>query len=203
MARCLCCGEAEANTRHARLSHRSGAQVNQHQPLVQALSRTLEIMPIRHQVESGAPFHPGRDLRMDIVIEASGLQDATASEYHATNRYSSASRMRSHKREPTCGQAARIETDQRLPLPRRASNHYAGPGQVSFDERSYKLVTVAVEHFGSLGKESSGLIDQVAAKHRWMNGRIVPSAERREQRAIIPNHLCDHSGHDFAQSSSI
>ena len=36
---------------------------------------------IRHQVESGAPFHADRDLRMDIVIEAGGLRDATASEY--------------------------------------------------------------------------------------------------------------------------
>ena len=37
-ARCPRCGEAEVNTRHARLCHRSGAQVNQHQPLVHALS---------------------------------------------------------------------------------------------------------------------------------------------------------------------
>ena len=80
-ARCPCCGEAEVNTRHARLCHRLGAQVNQHQPLVHALSRTLKSMSIRHQVESGAPFHADRDLRMDIVIEAGRLRDATASEY--------------------------------------------------------------------------------------------------------------------------
>ena len=79
--RCPCCGEAEVNTRHARLCHRSGAQVNQHQPLVHALSRTLKGMSIRHQVESGPPFHADRDLRMDIVIEAGGHRDATASEY--------------------------------------------------------------------------------------------------------------------------
>ena len=44
-------------------------------------------------------------------------------------------------------------------------SHYARPGQVSesFDERSYKLATLAVESFGRLGKESSDLIDQVAA----------------------------------------
>ena len=40
-------------------------------------------------------------------------------------------------------------------------NHYARPGQVSFDERSYKLATLAVESFGRLGKEGSDLIDQV------------------------------------------
>ena len=39
--------------------------------------------------------------------------------------------------------------------------------------------------------------------HRWRDGRIVPGAERRVQGATIPNHLCDHSGRDFAQSSSV
>ena len=86
----------------------------------------------------------------------------------------------------------------------RKRNHYARPGQVSFDERSYKLATLVVEIFGRLGKEGSDLIDQVAAsKHRWRDGRIVPSAERRVQGATIPNHFCDHSGRDLAQSSSI
>ena len=41
-------------------------------------------------------------------------------------------------------------------------SHYARPGQVSFDERSYKLATL-VESFGRLGKEGSDLIDQMAA----------------------------------------
>ena len=36
-------------------------------------------------------------------------------------------------------------------------------GQVPFDERSYKLATLAVESFGRLVKEGSDLIDQVAA----------------------------------------
>ena len=44
-ARCPCCGEAEVNTRHARLCHRADAQVNQHQPLVHAPSRTLRGCP--------------------------------------------------------------------------------------------------------------------------------------------------------------
>ena len=114
-ARCPCCGEAKVNTRHARLCHRSGAQVNQHQPLVHALSRTLKSISMRHQVESGAPFHAHRDLRMDIVIEAGGLRDATASEYRDK------SILLGVKRESTCGKAARIETDQLLPPPKHAS----------------------------------------------------------------------------------
>ena len=61
---CPCCGATDANTRHARLCHRSGVQVNQHQPLVHALSRTHKRMSIRHQIASGAPFNAERDLRM-------------------------------------------------------------------------------------------------------------------------------------------
>ena len=45
--RCPCCGPTDANTRYVRLCHRSGAQVNQHQPLVHALSRTVKRMSIR------------------------------------------------------------------------------------------------------------------------------------------------------------
>ena len=45
----------------------------------------------------------------------------------------------------------------------RKRNHYAHSGQVSFDECSYKLATLAVESFGRLGKEGSDLIDQAAA----------------------------------------
>ena len=41
--------------------------------------------------------------------------------------------------------------------------HYARPGQVSFDERNYKLATLEVESFGRLGKKGSDLIDQVTA----------------------------------------
>ena len=45
----------------------------------------------------------------------------------------------------------------------RERNHYARPGQVSFDERSYKFATLAVESSGRLCKEGSDLLDQVAA----------------------------------------
>ena len=45
----------------------------------------------------------------------------------------------------------------------RKHSHYARPRQVSFDERSYKLATLAVKSFGRLGKEGSDLIDQMAA----------------------------------------
>ena len=162
MARCPCCGEAEVNTRHARLCHRSGAQVNQ-QPHVHALSRTLKSMSIRHQVESGAPFHADRDLRMDIVMEAGGLRDATASEYRNKSILPDVTYA-----DPQAGVHMRAgSADLNGPAisnsEARKRNHYARPGQVSFDERSYKLATLAVESFGRLGKVGSDLIDQVAA----------------------------------------
>ena len=70
-ATCPACGAADANTRHVRLCHRAGAQVNQRRPLVHATSRVLKRTFVRLQVESGAPFDADRGLSMDIVIELS------------------------------------------------------------------------------------------------------------------------------------
>ena len=164
VVRCPCCGAAEVNTRHARLCHRSGAQVDRHQPLVHALSRTLKSMPIRHQVESGAPCHAYRGVRNDIVIDAGGLRDATASEYRNTSL-----RLDVTYADPQAGVHMRTGSDARngsasFTSEARERNHYARPEQVSFDEeRSCKIATLAVESFGRLGKEGSDLIDQVAA----------------------------------------
>ena len=41
----------------------------------------------------------------------------------------------------------------------RKRNHYARPGQVSFEERNYKPATLAVESFGRLGEKGGDLID--------------------------------------------
>ena len=41
----------------------------------------------------------------------------------------------------------------------RKRQHFARPGQVSFNERSHKLATLAVESFGRLGVEGSNFID--------------------------------------------
>ena len=56
-ATCPACSAADAKTRHARLCHRAGAQVNKRQPLVHATLRFLKRMSVRYQVESGAPFN--------------------------------------------------------------------------------------------------------------------------------------------------
>ncbi|CAB1110491.1 unnamed protein product [Ectocarpus sp. CCAP 1310/34] len=44
----------------------------------------------------------------------------------------------------------------------RKRQHYARPGHVSFDERSFKLTSLAVESFGRLGEEGYEFIDELA-----------------------------------------
>ena len=43
------------------------------------------------------------------------------------------------------------------------SAHNAGPGQCSFDERSYKLTTFALENFKPLLKSGIELVDRLAS----------------------------------------
>ena len=95
---------------------------------------------------------------MDIVIEAGGLRDAMASEHRDKSilldvTYADAqtgAHMRAGSADRNGSEASTSEARKR--------NHYARPGQVSFDERSYKLAILAVESFGRLGKEGSDLI---------------------------------------------
>ena len=100
---------------------------------------------------------------MDIVIERGGPREATASE----NR-NKAILLDVTYADPQAADHRRAVSANRDGLATskseaRKRTHYARPGQVSFDERSYKLATLAVESFGRLGKEGSDLIDQVAA----------------------------------------
>ena len=82
----------------------------------------------------------------------------------ATKRHCSTSPVQTHKRWATCVQATLSEIGWQLSKSEACKpNHYARPGHVSFDERSYKLATLAVRSFGRLGREDSELIDQVAA----------------------------------------
>ena len=100
---------------------------------------------------------------MDIVIETRGLRDATASEYRDKSILLDVTYT-----DPQAGVHMRAGSADRngsaaSTCEARKRNHYTRPGQVSFDERSYKLATLVVESFGLLGKEGSDLIDQVAA----------------------------------------
>ena len=102
---------------------------------------------------------------MDIVIERGGLRDVTSSEYRNKAILLDVTHVdpqaRVHMRD---GSADRDETESAASTSEaRKRNHYDRVGQVSFDECSHKLVTLAVESFGRIGKEDSGLIDQLTA----------------------------------------
>ena len=118
--RCPCCNAINVDTRHARICPRAGAQVDQHQPLLHAISRTSKRLGIPHQEESGEPFTAERNLRMDIVIRRGSLRDAPDGNIGTSPSYWT-SPMQTRKRRYTCEEAVLITMDQ-LPLPpRRAS----------------------------------------------------------------------------------
>ena len=73
-ARCPCCDAVDVDTRHARICPGAVAHVNQHHPLLHAISRTLKRLGVSHQVESGEHFTADRNLRMDIVVRRGGLR---------------------------------------------------------------------------------------------------------------------------------
>ena len=79
--RAPCCDAIDMGTRHARICLRAVAQVNQHQPLLHTMSRTLNRLGILHHVESGKPFTADRNVPMDIVIRRRGLRNAPNREY--------------------------------------------------------------------------------------------------------------------------
>ena len=156
------CGAADVNTRHALLCHRAGARVNQRQPLIYATSRFLKRMSVRQQVESSALFHTNRDLRVDIVIEGGGLRSASASDFRHTRILIDVAWA-----GPQSGVHLRVgSADQDRPAAStseaRKRNYYAGVGHVSFDERSHKLISLAVENVGRIEREGSEFIDQLA-----------------------------------------
>ena len=76
-----CCDATDVDTRHAGICPRDCAQVNQHQPLLHSISRTLKRLRVLHQVQSGEPFTADRNLRMDIVVGGGGLRNAPNPEY--------------------------------------------------------------------------------------------------------------------------
>ena len=119
-------------------------------------------MSVRHQVDSSTPFNADRDLRTDIVIERGGLRDASASDFRhkivlIDVTYAdpqSGVHLRAGSADQDGSAASTSEPRKR--------NHYGRIGHVSFEERSHKLVTLAVESFGRLGREGSEFIDQLA-----------------------------------------
>ncbi|CAN0301499.1 unnamed protein product, partial [Scytosiphon promiscuus] len=147
---------------HAHSCPRDGAQVNMHETLKYAMSRALNGISVKHDVESGASFTGERNLSMDIVIRRGALRNAPCSVYrnkgmlldvtHAAPRAQVQVRNDSATRDETAAQISDA----------RKRQHDARPGHVSFDERSFNLTTLAVESFGRLEEEGHDLIDEVA-----------------------------------------
>ena len=74
----------------------------------------------------------------------------------------------------------------------RKRNHYARPGQVSFDERRYKLATLAVESFGCLRKVAASIVGGTDVSSLSWKGRL--------QGTPLPDYVYDNPGRDFAPS---
>ena len=150
--RCPCCDATDVDTRHARICPRADAQVNQHQPLLHAISRTLKRLGVPHKLERGGnPFNADRNIRMDIVVRRGRLGNAPNPEYsdkfilvdvtHADPQ------AHVHLQAGSADHGGSAASTSEA----RKRQHYARPGHVSFDERSHKLTTFAVESFGRLG----------------------------------------------------
>ena len=112
-------------------------------------------MSVCHQVESGAPFNADRDLRMDIVIERRGLRDASASDFRHKSILIDVTYADPQSGVPLRAGSADQDESAASTSEARKPNHYARPGHVSFNERSHKLATIAVESFGQFTGASS------------------------------------------------
>ena len=133
-----------------------------HEPLKHALSRALNGLRVKHDVESGAPFTGEQNLSMDIVVRTGALPNASSAEYRnkgilldVTHADPQAHVHLRNGSTTNDGGAARTSEA-------RKRQHYARPEHVSFDERSFKLTTLAVESVGRLGEEGYEFIDELA-----------------------------------------
>lgn len=79
----------------------------------------------------------------------------------------------------------------------RNSAHYVCPGRVSFDKRSYKLVTLEVEKIGRLGKSAYTLVDQLATSvsRRQGNGTLSRKGILKERLMQINSRTTQVTDH--------
>ena len=103
---------------------------------------------------------------MDIVIRRGSLRDAPNREYRDKSILLDVTHADPQAQVHPRGGSADHDGSAASTSEVRKRQHYARPGHVSFDERSHKLATVAVESFGRLGVEGSNFIDQLAAGGR-------------------------------------
>ena len=127
------------------------------------LPHSLKRLGVPNQVESGEPFTADRNLRMGIVIRRGGLRNAPNPEYRDESILVDVAHADPQAQVHKQVGSADHDGSAAFTSGAHKRQHYVRPGQVSFDERSHKLTTVAVESFGRLGVEGSYFIDQLAA----------------------------------------
>ncbi len=175
--RCHHNGNSPINTQHARTCPRDGQQVNQHEPLKHAISSVLNSLSVQHELESGAPFTTERNLSMDIVVRRGALRDASSPAYRNKGILLDVTHADPQAQVHLRGGSATNDGKAAQTSEARKRRHYARPGHVSFDERSFKLTTFAVESFGRLGEEGYKFIDELAT--HAAGGRNGPNMCRR------------------------
>ena len=110
-------------------------------------------------MESGEPFTAERNLRMDIVIRRGSLRDPPNREYRDKSILLDVTHADPQAQVHLRGGSTNHDGSVASTSEARKRQHYARPGHVSFDERSHKLSTLAVESFERLGIEGSNFID--------------------------------------------
>ena len=100
---------------------------------------------------------------MNIVVRSGGLRNAPKREYREKSILLDVTHADPqaplHLRGDSADQHGSVISTSEA----RKRQHYARPGHVSFDERSNKIATLAVESLGRFGGEDSAFIDQWAA----------------------------------------
>ena len=133
--------DTQASIPEPRIYLRAGAQVNQDQPLLNAISRTLKRLGVPHQVERGEPFTADRNPRMDIVVRG-GLRNAPNPEYRGksilVNLTHADPQAQVHLRAGSADHDRPAASSSEV----RKRQHYARPGHASFDKRRHKVTTL-------------------------------------------------------------
>ena len=115
---------------------------------------------------------------MDIVIRRGSLRDAPNREYRDKSILLDVTHADPQAQVYLRGGSADHDGSDASTFEARKRQLYARPGRVSFDERSHKLATLAVESFGRLGVEGRNFIDQLAAS--VVGGGVVDLWRGRE-----------------------
>ena len=112
-------------------------------------------------VEDDSPFTRDQNLRMDIAVVAGELHNASNGAYVHKRLLVDGTFADPQAAVHLKQESATVDGSTAATSEARKNAHYARSGHVSFDERSYKLCTFAVECFGRLGGMACEFVDQL------------------------------------------